>query len=278
MWWTLKAYWSEFDEVHAHQAPGMKPLYGLVEFTGSRAWNLTGCSRTAATARGCFPDLLRPLRCSDDIERLWGSTMLARWPDRIVTEISPHAALSGTFGRALRFWHEVALTTWYLAEGPFTRSQTQRGWRGVMLSISKTWRRSAAPVDPTLFTELIEGEAKLGPKEPVDKDPVSPTFLAVHPHTQRPGFEILRDIVTRHRHTWLSATWTPTSSPDGTASFERQPAIMPRPSPPRGNRRHQSSSPALRWTPTNHWLGGDISAFYAAIGEKSAVHPRSGFA
>ena len=32
---TLKAYWSEFDAVHAHQAPGMKPLYGLVELTGS---------------------------------------------------------------------------------------------------------------------------------------------------------------------------------------------------------------------------------------------------
>ena len=49
---TLKAYWDEFDAIHAHQAPGMKPLYGLVEFTRSEPWNRTGCSRTAATARG----------------------------------------------------------------------------------------------------------------------------------------------------------------------------------------------------------------------------------
>ncbi len=32
---TLKGYWGEFDAVHAHQSRGMKPLYGLVEFSHS---------------------------------------------------------------------------------------------------------------------------------------------------------------------------------------------------------------------------------------------------
>ena len=138
---TLKADRSEFDAVHVHQAPGMKPLYGLVELTGSSMesdWVL----QDGRYSPRCYLDLLSPALL-DDIERMWGSTMLARWPDRIVTEISPHAGLAGTFGRALRFWHEVALTTWYLAEGPYAVTDTA-GLASVMPSISKTWRHSAA--------------------------------------------------------------------------------------------------------------------------------------
>ena len=195
---TLKAYWSEFDAVHAHQAPGMRPLYGLVEFTRSGMesdWVL----QDGRYSPGCYLELLSHALL-DDIERLWGPTMLARWPDRIVTEISPHAALAETFGRALRFWHEVALTTWYLAEGPYAVTDTA-GLLGRHAVDLEDLAALGCPVDAALFAELIEGEAKLGPEEPVDKKQVSPAF-SLYTLTRRPGFEILRDIVTRHRRAW----------------------------------------------------------------------------
>ena len=266
---TLKAYWSEFDAVHAHQAPGMKPLYGLVELTGSSMesdWVL----QDGRYSPRCYLDLLSPALL-DDIERMWGSTMLARWPDRIVTEISPHAGLAGTFGRALRFWHEVALTTWYLAEGPYAVTDTA----GLAERHAVDLEDLAAlgcPVDSILFPELIEGEAKLGPEEPVNEQQVSPAF-SLYSLTRRPGFEILRDIVTRHRRAWaeryldpyIKSRW---DSELREAARHHAEAIAAKGKPPTPK---QFARFAL--TATNHWLGGDISAFYAAIGEKSAVHP-----
>ena len=200
--------------------------------------------------------------------------MLARWPDRIVTEISPHAGLAGTFGRALRFWHEVALTTCYLAGGPYAVTDTA----GLAERHAVDLEDLAAlgcPVDSILFPELIEGEAKLGPEEPVDEQQVSPAF-SLYSLTRRPGFEIFVTSSPGIAVRGLSATSTPTSSPDGTASFERQPAIMPRPSPPRGSRQRQSNSPALRSQPrTIGWVGTSAPSMRLSVRNRPSI--QSGF-
>ena len=127
-------------------------------------------------------------------------------------------------------------------------------------------------MDSILFPELIEGEAKLGPEEPVNEQQVSPAF-SLYSLTRRPGFEILRDIVTRRRRAWaeryldpyIKSRW---DSELREAARHHAEAIAAKGKPPTPK---QFARFAL--TATNHWLGGDISAFYAAIGEKSAVHP-----
>ena len=83
----------------------------------------------------------------------------------------------------------------------------------------------------------------------------------------------MRDIVTRHRRAWaeryldpyIKSRW---DTELREAARHHAEAIAAKGKPPTPK---QFARYAL--TATNHWLGGDISAFYAAIGEKSAVHP-----
>ena len=94
---TLKTFWDAFDKIHAKQETGMKPLWGLVEETGSIAFE-----RNAETPYQ--PSLYRELFSSElisEIESLWGNIMLTKWPDRIVTEPFPHRLMAETFGPAL---------------------------------------------------------------------------------------------------------------------------------------------------------------------------------
>ena len=56
---------------------------------------------------------------------IWGPTMLARWPERIVTEIvAPCSARRRHSGRRCGSGTRSALTTWYLAEGPYAVTDT----------------------------------------------------------------------------------------------------------------------------------------------------------
>ncbi len=205
--------------------------------------------------------------------------MLPRWPEHIVTEISPHATLAEAFGPALRFWHEVGLTTWYLTEGPYAVTD-MAGLAERHQAVLESLEAMACPVDPVMFADLIEGEAQLGPEEPINPDKSTINLssgvsvsISLSSATRRSGFERLRDIVTRYRRDWaeqhldtyLKTRW---DSELREAARHHAEAIAAKGKPPTPKQfaRHAA-------TATNHWLGGDISAFYAAIGEKSAVHP-----
>jgi len=136
------------------------------------------------------------------------------------------------------------------------------------------------PVDPALFAQLIEGETRLGPEEPISTKKtlveVSPGVhfeMAMNSGTRRSGFEVLRDIITRYRRAWaeqylnsyLKARW---DTELREAARHHSEAIAGTGKPPRAK---QFAKYAL--TATNHWLGGNMSAFYAAIGEKSVIRP-----
>jgi hypothetical protein len=275
---VLKAYWDEFDTIHANQAPGMKPLYGLVEFTRSNAMEQDWVLDDGRYSPRCYLDLLTPTLL-EDIERLWGPTMLSRWPERIVTEISPHAALADAFGPALRFWHEVALTTWYLSEGPYAVTD-MAGLAERHKIVIDSLDSIGCPLDSTMFTDLIEGEAQLGPQEPVNEDKKTVKLstgvtvsMPLDTAMRRSGFEGLRDTLTRHRRNWaehhldtyLKTCW---DAEIREAARHHAEAIAAKGKPPTPK---QFARHAV--TATNHWLGGDMSAFYAAIGEKSVLHP-----
>jgi hypothetical protein len=274
---VLKSYWCHFDEIHSRQVPGMPSLWGLVEEHGGRLraeWE----EPDVRYAPGCYRVLL-PETLLGDIERLWSPTMLARWPDRIVTEISPHAALADAFGVGLTFWQGVSLTAWFLTEGPYSRTD-MAGLTTYYADALSQLEVMGCAIDPALFVELIDGEARLGPEEPVSTEKTSVEIrpgvqvqMSLSSATRRSGFEGLRDIITRHRRAWserylesyLKSRW-------GTelreAARHHSEAIAERGKPPTPKQFAKHAVVAA-----NHWLGGDMSAFYAAIGEKSAVHP-----
>jgi hypothetical protein len=273
---ALSTYWRVVDEIHARQASGMRSLWGLVEGVGGIHIGWEG-------PEWYHPRLYRELLPADlieNIERLWGSIMLPRWPDRIVSEISPHALMAQTFGAALNFWHECALTVWFLAEGPASRTDMAGLSRYHQDAIAEM-QRLGCPIDPALFAELTEAEVQLGPSQPIKDEsstvevaPGISTEISTSSGSRRPGFEGLRDVVTRHRRAWaqqyldsyLRARWE--MELREAARLHAQ-AIAERGKPPTAKQfaRHAAM-------PTNHWLGGDIAALYAAVGEKSPVHPR----
>lgn len=273
---VLSTYWRVFDEIHARQASGMRSLWGLVEGAGGIHIGWEGPD-------WYHPRLYRellPANLIEDIERLWGSIMLPRWPDRIVSEISPHALMMQTFGAALKFWHGCALTVWFLTEGPASRTNMAGLPRYQQDAIAEM-QRLGCPIDPALFAELTEAEAQLGPSQPIKDESsameVAPGIsieISTSSGSRRPGFARLRDVITRHRRAWalqyldsyLHARW---EMEFREAARLHAQAIAERGKPPTAKQfaRHAA-------VPTNHWLGGDIAALYAAVGEKSPIHSR----
>jgi hypothetical protein len=274
---ALRRFWQAFDDVHARQRPGMKPLWGLVE--ESVSLDLGDTDRRSPYQPGLYLELLRA-ELIKDIERLWGTVMLTKWPDRIVSEPFPHHLMVGTFGPALKFWQSCALTAWFLCEGPYSRTDMAG------LAHHERWelarlKESGTPVDERLFDELIKAEAKLGPGEPIEDRTSSKDVgygitltMSVSSGTRHKGFEGLRDIITRHRRAWaeqhleryLRARWE-TDIGGAARAFN---LLLGE----RGGKAPTLKQFAKAATPaTNQWFGGDVSALYSAIGEKSPAQP-----
>jgi hypothetical protein len=136
------------------------------------------------------------------------------------------------------------------------------------------------PIDAALFGELQDAEAKLGPPESIEKDtsivevtPGISVTLSMSSGSRRPGFEQLRDIVTRYRRAWaehylsdyLRTRWETEIREAGRLHAQ---TIAEHGKPPTAKQFARAAS-----LPTNHWFGGDINGLYGALGEKSPVHP-----
>jgi hypothetical protein len=272
---VLERYWHQFDKLHARQGSGMRSLWGLVEDARGVhiGWEGPDWYHPRLYLEALTPDLI------EKIEHLWGTTMLPRWPERIVTEISPHAAMAETFGVALRFWHGCGLTAWFVAEGPASVTN-MAGLPIYHRDAIAELERLGCPINSGLFGELQAAEAKLGPPESIVNatstvemaSGISIT-LRTNSGTRRPGFEQLRDIVTRHRRAWaeryltgyLRTRWETEIREAGRLHAQ---AIAERGRPPTAKQFARAAA-----LPTNHWFGGDITGLYGALGEKSPVHP-----
>lgn len=261
---ALKTFWSHFDAIHSRQTSGMPSLLGLVEEDSNDWITLEELDYHPRLCR-----TLLPPNVIGEIERLWGSTVLPRWPDRIVSEILPHTIMAETFGVALRFWQESALTAWFLCEGSWARTD-MAGLATYFQNALSELERLGCPIDPALFAELRKAEACWST---VEVDPDIWVQMSISTGSRRSGFEQLRDIISRYRRAWadqyldsyLRTRW---ETEIREAARLHSQAIAQRGKPPTVK---QFARHAL--TATNHWFGGDLSAFYAAIGEKSAVHP-----
>jgi len=96
---ALTHYWRVFDELHARQAVGMPPLWGLVE--DHRPFDFYYHDPNLPYQPRLYLQLL-PKTMLTEIDRLWGTMVLPRWPDRIISEPSPHMALAETMEPALK--------------------------------------------------------------------------------------------------------------------------------------------------------------------------------
>lgn len=103
---VLRGYWKAFDEIHARQKSGMQPLWGLVEERGLLSLN---DSRDGWYRSHLYRTLLRHDLLTD-IGNLWSGVTLPAQPERVVTEVFPHALMAECFGPALKLWHGCALT------------------------------------------------------------------------------------------------------------------------------------------------------------------------
>jgi len=273
---VLKAFWGHFDEIHSRQAPRTPDLWGLVEedqrvrisWDGSDSYNFQ-----------LYRKLL-PVEVVAQVDRLWGSVMLPRWPDRIVSEISPHALMAVTFGPALRFWQGCALTAWFVCEGPSSRTDLA-GFATYYQGVLSDLEGVGCPIDPALFAELRDAETRLGAPEPITEKISSQEDVVlglkieirITRGERRAGFKLLRDIITRYRRSWadeyldsyLRERWE-SELREAARRHAHVIAEKGKPPTPKQFARHAEAA-------TNHWFGGDLSFFYAAIGEECPVDP-----
>lgn len=272
---VLRRYWDAFDAIHARQAAGMSSLWGLVE-ERTISSSLTE-SGTAYPQAFLYRKLL-PTELVAEIDQLWGTTLLPRYPEVIISESYPHAAMAEAFGPALTFWHGSALTAWFICEGPSSRTD--------MAGLAEYHRRHMSaladygtPVNPKLFDELITAEQRLGPPQPINQDGRSHNVggisisISYSSGSRRAGFERLRDIITRHRQAWaqqyldtyLRTRW---ELPLRSASETYNKLLHDK-----GKLPTVKQVAKLAGEVTNAWFGGDLHAFYGTIGEKAPVQP-----
>jgi hypothetical protein len=271
---VLGHYWKAFDEIHARQKSGMRSLWGLVEEGGFI--NLDDVWRTPYQA-GLFRELL-PADLLRDIEELWGGTMISKWPDRVVSEPYPHAAMADALGPALSFWQGCALTAWFICEGPSSRTDID----GLATYHSRHLDELAAlgcPIDVSLFVDLKAAEKHLGPPQPIVGTRHTHSIgglsftMQMNQGERRDGFEWLRDVITRHRRAWstqyfegyLRTLW---EGELRRASYDYNVLAEEKSKPPTLKQfaKHAVAS-------ANHWFGGDVTQVYGALGVKAP--PRS---
>jgi hypothetical protein len=270
---ALRQFWEHFDTIHSRQQSGMQSLWGLVE--EGRDVTITWQGPELF-----HPQLYRTLLPEDvlsTVDRLWDSVMLPQWPDRMVSEVSPHGLMAEAFGVALRFWQGCALTAWFVCEGPSSRTTIQ-GLPTYHQQDLEDLEQLGCPVSSELFVDLCNAERRLGAPEPIKREvsstKVPPYFsleISMSLGTRRSGFEFLRDVISAHRQAWsekaleayLRARWEGELRAVALAHARHVADKGKAPTPKQFAKR---AEPAV-----NHWFGGDLSALYAAIGEKSPV-------
>ncbi|WP_030159920.1 TerD family protein [Streptomyces sp. NRRL S-244] len=270
---ALREWWTAFDQAHAMQAPGMRSLWGLVD---EDLMALSGNDRGHTVQ--LYRDIL-PTAVNERVGQLWDTMTLQRHSRSIVSNPRPHQLMADAFGPAVDFWHGVALTAWFVCEGPYSRTSLSGVGDYYRRSLTEL-QRVGCPVDPSLFEELRTAEQHLGPEERITRDrgfsdgtPFGDITVSsgIGYSTRREGFEGVRDIVTRHRRAWaekhlddyLRQRWR-TELEDVAGAHHRFVAAKGR--PPTLIQFAQFAT-----TAANRWTGGDLGSVYTAIGEPAAA-------
>jgi hypothetical protein len=270
---VLKRYWVEFDKLHAGQDRGMASLWGLVDETGDFVSSSSGAIAQYNPARYFH---LLPSELLADVDRLWGRTVLALAPSRIVMAVSPHQLMAEAFGPALKFWHGVGLTAWFLTQGSFSRTDLDGIRDYHAREVDAMSELEAAPPED-LFHELSRANRLLGPPEPIEDrstlvDAGGLTLtVSMSSGTRRSGFEMLRDLITKYRRAWAA------DKLDTYLRAAREGEIGHAVHTYRRTEADRGKPPTIKQFakhvvgPANHWFGADISLLFASFGEESPV-------
>lgn len=249
---TLKHFWAVFDEVHAQHKPGKGSLWGFVQ-AGVSTFHFYEEHQEYRS----HPDIHRTLLPEDlnrDIFELWGTVAAPKAPGVLIDADLPHELMADTFGPALKVWHGIALTAWFICQGPASRTD-MRGLTEYHEHHLQHLAEMGTPIHPELFEELIALEDQL------------------HARSRKGGFSSMRDTVTRYRRKWaaehldryLEACWkTPVLEAARLhnrllASNGKTPSLR------------TFARPTLQTV--NGWFGGNFAHLYAAISEQSPVTP-----
>lgn len=271
----LKGFWDEFDRLHSQQKPGDRSLWGLVDeryLTFSEAFG-------ESSRPGLYRELISP-SIIEEIDTLWGTCVMPRYPDRIVGEPFPHALMAEAFGPALTVWHEIGLTTWFFSEGPYSRTDLA-GLGARCVDDLQVMDRLGTPIPRELFDELKALQKSMPEPETeyeeISSEEVAPgismTFQIGGRQVRRGGFEQSRVIVSRYRRQWaeahleayLTARWR-TELRETARSYALMREDKGKPPTAKQFAKHAASA-------ANHWFGGDVSQLYSALGEKAPVKP-----
>jgi hypothetical protein len=206
--------------------------------------------------------------------------MVPRSPAQMVTESFPHVAMAEAFGPALRFWHGCALTAWFLCEGPYSRTDMS-GLEEYHRRELQELERLGVPVDRRLFADLMKAEGRLGPEQPAheetiefETEPGITMQTSFTTGTRREGFEILRDVITEHRRSWVGKHLRDYLSRRTEGDIRAAAEAFHKMTHDRSGKTPTVKQFAkAAQTSANRWFGGDISALYRAFGEKSSVSP-----
>jgi hypothetical protein len=267
---ALEVLWHEFDIVHARQAPGMPSLRGLMLQNRLRAvdWPLHPDYQPGAELKLLSGDL------QADLQRLW-STKLSRWPERLVTEPLWALAAARALGPAFDFWHELALTLWSICEGGSYARTDLEGLEADRPEWQEALDELGCPISRQLFAELRAAESKLGPEEETWDNVQTTGFVTMQTGhgSRRDGFEIVRDIVTRHRRAWaqqylgpyLQARWRTELHHTGReySRFAADKAKAPT----------VKQFAKMARDPAVHWFGGDLTGVYGVLGLRALLEP-----
>lgn len=263
----MKSFWQTFDELHAEQVPGARPLNSLV--SGDR-WLEQG-EHVPFVAP--ISEEVVPAPMLSEIYALWGCECVPRFPERIVSTLYPHTRMAEAFGPSLRFWHEIAMTIWYLCEGPYARTDLA-GLAEHYAADVDALTRLGAPVPSGLFKDLKAAEGSLGPTQQIQTghDRIESKNggvieIAAFRGSRRDGFELVRDIVTNYRRQWASryleqvlrSGW---EEPIRASAREFNRLIAAKGKPPTVKQFARYALSTL-----NTWFGGDLTALYVALGE-----------
>lgn len=267
---VLERLWNEFDAAHARQARGMPSLFGLM---GSGYASSPGpAGESVGDARVFSAELLT------DVQRLWGTKLPPRNPERLVTEPHWMAAAARALGPAFLFWQHTAMNAWEMCEGGRAHSDLD-GFEDRMSHLFDMLAATGCPADPRLFPDLLAADSKLGPVEQewetVDQE--SEGFLTVEMRvsrgTRRKGFEILRDIITRHRSSWAEQNLTAYLEGRWKGELRAVGEAYSRHVADKGKSPTVKQFAATAGDAADHWFGGDLTGVYGALGLRSPLSP-----